>query len=509
MVSIHPPFHPIIYVRGYAGNQSEVEETVATPYMGFNLGSVKVRQRWTGRLERVIFESPLIRLMKDHNYRDIYLDGAELPPDELMPPRSVIIYRYYEPVSKDLGTGERPEISVYADGLSEVILKVRDHICGNDARARKAFRVHLVAHSMGGLICRTFLQNPEAGTPEAKKLVDKVFTYATPHNGIDMALLGNVPGFFSRNNANNFNRSVMAQYLGLAKTAREAGKLARVDDLAGGFDPQRFFCLVGTNWRDYEVGGGWVARLAGPMSDGLVRIDNATVRGCPRAFVHRSHSGHYGIVNSEEGYQNLVRFLFGDVRIDGVLHVNDLTLPDDVQKRKDQGRRIRASYHFETVVAVRGAGWDLHRRMHEEGSAVFRTYEELFERPVKDRRHPHLFSAYLSRAGRVNPRRPSLGFAVELRVLVPQYEVNGVLFLNNYFRGGHLYQEKINIEAIPPRGDDDWRLKYGFDSESPNETRHEVEAKRADGALTFTIPITQDTKPGIDAELQLTARPWV
>ena len=59
--------------HGYAGSQSEVEETVATPYMGFNLGSTKIRQRWTGDIERLIFESPLVRLMRDYDYRD---DGA-------------------------------------------------------------------------------------------------------------------------------------------------------------------------------------------------------------------------------------------------------------------------------------------------------------------------------------------------------------------------------------------------------------------------------------------------
>src|SRR5690606_18729261 len=148
---------------------------------------------------------------------------------------------------------------------------------------------------------------------ETRRLVDKVFTYATPHNGIDVRVLGNVPGFFSRNNANNFNRRKMAEYLALPPDSE------RVDSLDGKFDPKRFFSLVGTSSKDYEVAAGWSRRAVGPMSDGLVQIDNATVRGTPRAFVYRSHSGHYGIVNSEEGYQNLVRFLFGDVRVDGVL----------------------------------------------------------------------------------------------------------------------------------------------------------------------------------------------
>jgi hypothetical protein len=39
----HHPFHPIIYVRGFAATSGEIEETVADPYMGFNIGSTKAR----------------------------------------------------------------------------------------------------------------------------------------------------------------------------------------------------------------------------------------------------------------------------------------------------------------------------------------------------------------------------------------------------------------------------------------------------------------------------------
>ena len=66
------PYYPVIYVRGFAMTQQAVEDTVADPYMGFNLGSTKTRQTWRGNRERLIFESPLLRLMKDHGYRDVY-----------------------------------------------------------------------------------------------------------------------------------------------------------------------------------------------------------------------------------------------------------------------------------------------------------------------------------------------------------------------------------------------------------------------------------------------------
>jgi len=414
-------FRPIIYVRGYAGSESAVEETVATPYMGFNLGATKVRQRWDGAITRHVFESPLVRLMKDHGYTDVYEEGDVRPSSEPIPRRSVIVYRYYDQVSEDLGTGDRPDIEVYARGLSDLVARVRDQVCLADGEDPADFRLYLVAHSMGGLICRTFLQNPDAGDAESRACVDKVFTYATPHNGIDVRVLGNVPGFFSRNNADNFNRGRMRDYLRLPDDGDE-----RADSLDGDFDPERFFCLVGTNAKDYDVAAGWSSRVVGPISDGLVRIDNATVRGAPRAYVHRSHSGHYGIVNSEEGYQNLTRFLFGDVRVDGRLVVEDITLPRKVRKALEDGKRVRASYHFETVVRPRGARYDLHRRLASEGSAVFRSYDELFHPDragLAEPRHPRLFSVYLSGRNRTNPRRKPLVFAVDLSVKVPEYEI--------------------------------------------------------------------------------------
>jgi hypothetical protein len=94
--AIQSPFFPIIYVRGYAGSEAAVENTVATPYMGFNLGATKIRQRWTGQPKRLVFESPLVRLMKDHDYRDVYYHGETISKGERIRPRSVIIYRYYD-----------------------------------------------------------------------------------------------------------------------------------------------------------------------------------------------------------------------------------------------------------------------------------------------------------------------------------------------------------------------------------------------------------------------------
>lgn len=523
--TIAPPFYPMIYVRGYAGNQSEVEDTTADPYMGFNIGSTKIRQLWQGNCTRFYFESPLVRLMKDYGYRDVYQSGDIMPQTLKIGSRSIFVYRYYERTSIELGDGKRLSIEEGAGGLSDLILQIRDRICGSDTKAQAGFRVYLVAHSMGGLVVRAFLQNPKIGDLEAKKAVDKAFTYATPHNGIDMQIIGNVPGFFTMNDVDNFNRDRMRAYLGLPKQQKKPdGEESDVDSLNGKFDPSRFFNLVGTNDKDYTVASGWSRRVVGPMSDGLVRIQNATTWGpyeengerkevnSPRALVHRSHSGHYGIVNSEEGYQNLTRFLFGDARVDGTLEVKDLTLPQKIQEAKDAGNEIRASYHFEVVVRVRGGLWDLHRRTVAENSAVFRKYDELFslgEYKGKPPRHPQLFSLFLSKGLRVDTSRNSLGFSIDLGVAVPQYEVEKKLWFDDHFEGGYIFRDKINLEAIPPANEEaSWELRYGFDSSTPNGYDAQVEAQKDGDFTIFRIPIQQAARPGIDAEFVLSASPW-
>src|SRR3979411_619731 len=98
------PYYPIIYVRGYAGTDSDIEDTVSDPYMGFNLGSTRIRTLWTGDTERYYFESPLVRMMKDFGYLDVYSAGLSIAEIDQSAPgsigsRSIIIYRYYDQIS--------------------------------------------------------------------------------------------------------------------------------------------------------------------------------------------------------------------------------------------------------------------------------------------------------------------------------------------------------------------------------------------------------------------------
>jgi hypothetical protein len=123
---------------------------------------------------------------------------------------------------------------------------------------------------------------------------------------------------------------------------------------AAAFDVNRVFCVVGTNARDYDVALGMSRTLVGPQSDGLVQTESATVSQAHRAFIHRSHSGRYGMVNSEEGYQNLRRFLFGDVRVKILL--SDFELDYAAPSGKD------ITYQIELQVAIQGTPILMHDR---------------------------------------------------------------------------------------------------------------------------------------------------
>jgi hypothetical protein len=534
-------FHPIIYVRGYAMTPDEIEDTVADPYMGFNLGSCKVRQLWDGKVKKYFFESPLVRLLKKYNYDDVYEDGLDRVADarelvepaerEALPYRSIVIYRYYEPSSEDLGTGVKPDMKRFATGLGELILRLRERMYPEGAKTVitpeeqalgkqpfEKFRVYLVAHSMGGLVVRAFLQNTQFDKVSARQLVDKVFTYATPHNGIEVGVLGNVPGWLKLYGMNTFNRDEIAKLLALTKLQRDEDNV----DIITNFDPRRIFTLVGTNPGDYKAAAGLSSWAVGEASDGLVRIRNATTRGrsdkefiqSPQAFVNRSHSGYFGIVNSEEGFQNLTRFLFGDVRADGFLEIDELTLPPAVQKEWEKGEEIRASYLFEITVSLRGKPWQLHRRTVDENSAIFRKFDELFPKYDKKKKawtpnraaSPMLFNVFLdmeqSQTGK------SLAFAADLCVRVPQYEVDGVLFLKNHFEGGYLFRDMVTVEATPPATEDgQWKIEYRFANDQSNPLPAKI-VRDDDDVLEFEIPIEQLRPPGIKARLRVETRFW-
>lgn len=347
---------PIVYVRGFAGDTSGIDRVVQDPFYGFNEGSTHVRVGPDGEPGFHQFESPLLRLHLDHGYR-ILVEGDQeryLDAHDSVPPASIWVHRFYDVSASTWG--RRPREFRLEDAAADLLRLIEK------LKARTgAPRVLLVAHSMGGLVCRCLLQNllPDLGRRPTDH-VDKLFTYGTPHGGISFdlgfGLLERLRDATGIHGADIFGPQRMYEYLTPEADrdphGRPDGWSAReMPGSPGAFPRDRVFCLVGTDPKDYEVAYGLSSAAVGARSDGLVQIENAYVPGAHRAYVHRSHSGGYGLVNSEEGYQNLRRFLFGDRLVEAALVGHRLSAEDGL------------TWQAEVQLSVRGLPVVMHERL--------------------------------------------------------------------------------------------------------------------------------------------------
>lgn len=395
---------PIIYVRGYAMTETEVETTFNTPYYGFNLGATQYKMAASADPQMYIFESPVVRLMKDLGYQDSFnrfVDWQNQPiPDSVTNWRKTLwVFRYYDPEAS-LQRQSRPKMEGYAADLLIFLNRIR-RACGNP----DDFAVNLVAHSMGGLICRCYLQNDTLLTEHARPAladsgetldwvrVDKLFTYGTPHKGIGFRSgLGWAEGirdFFGFRGADTFGPDEMRRYLRLG----EDEDLHTYKPLPHAPPLKNVFSLVGTNFQDYVVREAKIA--VGPGSDGLVAIENAYVKSAPRAYIHRSHSGPLGIVNSEAGYQNLTRFLFGDLRFKLFLRPGELV--KELPGRRAEGDALDYLL-IETNVAIRGQPSYIHTRNSEHLSSIAVIMKDEDDGPFSpEEDRTHLFTGYFRR----------------------------------------------------------------------------------------------------------------
>lgn len=536
------PFFPIIYVRGYAMTQRDVNETTADPFNGFNLGSTMLRASASqkDRPRKFFFESPVIRLATEFGYSDVFEQGLDImdegwetdpegkPTGNVLDDKSVIVYRYYDDASTLLGSGKTPSIEDAAIGLSNLLVKVRTLLLANPNSGVKVagdFRCYLVAHSMGGLVCRAMLQNPALDPGKVGATVDKFFTYATPHNGIEFAGL-NVPDLPWQSSVTNFNRDRMAGYLDLQQAYQ---RYNRVDVIPESCLPSsRIFTMVGTNRLDYDAAAALSRTFVGNGSDGLVKIENATLSGlnadgslgapCAKAFTYRSHSGYFGIVNSEEAFQNLARFLFGDVRVDIWLDINDIRLPEAAIKAAGgNASKIDAIYQIEAIASPRGKPWSLTRRVSEEDSVACLTQKEWSEKKGASQ---YLSSVFLSKSARVNKNRRSLAYSLILGVKMPDYEIEKRFWFNEHYEGGYLFRNSLILEIVPPANDTtSWKIKYAWQDAGFSSADIVLQPQETAGkACEVTIPVESVTLdangkkrpsvPGISGRLRFVVQSW-
>ncbi len=452
---------PIIYVRGFAGTTSGIDKAIDDPFYGFNEGSVHVRVGGDGTPHFYQFESPMLRLMVDEGYQ-LLVHGSQMgyllgKPDKTVPKESIWVHRFYDESASTLG--RKPTDFTLEKAAADLFELVKLVLVKTGAA-----RVHLVAHSMGGLICRSMIQRviPEVTgrVDGAVDFVERLFTYGTPHGGIEFAvgfgLAEMLRDTIGIGGVEIFGPERMYQYLtpnlpGAARARRRPAQWRPEAIPDQGFPKERVFCLVGTNPEDYAAALGLSSKAVGVQSDGLVQIQNASVHGAHRAYVHRSHSGRYGIVNSEEGYQNLRRFLFGDLQV-----AVDLVGIQLARAQRD------ITWQLETQLAIRG----LPILMHEQTAAHHCPI------PLKatDSSVP-LLTTFLSSDLSVRPEgSPTLRHAFRLRMISLQ-ERGGILGFGEHLEQIADFDDTLVVDVAPGDGQGPPRAWAAWNSVIPGAIR--------------------------------------
>lgn len=466
-------YFPIIYVRGYAMTEADIEETVDDPFYGFNVGSTHYRIDQDGAATFFAFESPFVRLSSDHRYSDAFFGSKQTvaPMDSSEgKQRSIWIHRYYDETSRtfdDRVGGRRLSIEEAAWDLNKLIQQV--------ITETNSQKVVLVAHSMGGLVCRCLLQKiyPESGE-RGSKYIDKFVTFGTPHGGISfrsgLSLVERARDFLSIADSDNFGRARMYEFL-VPSGNRKNNPLGNFEANLmpeDAFPSERVLCIVGTNSRDYEVAHGFSRFSVGPQSDGLVQVRNASLQKSHRAYIHRCHSGRFGMVNSEEGYQNLRRFLFGDVKVEA-------TLCDFELKFDTANERLQRAYHIELHVAVRSLPMLLHERTLPHFCPV--TLNEAEYRQQKAKGGLPLFTNFLLDC---NDPGSTEQFVFRLAVHSQLYE-NGVPVMQGHMERLPIWSDYLVVELKKAELDAPvfYYASYRWSSESESAMRV-LELKRID-----------------------------
>jgi hypothetical protein len=494
-------FYPIVYVRGFAATAGEREETFYDTYYGYSSTAVEKRNAAPPQfLEPIVFEGQLIRFLKEYGYVDAANGGLKLALSNAAganqnPTQSMWISRFYD---RDVLFEKVRQIEEHADELRKLIceeipkqFRQLDAVRVDLGDKDQDYKVILIAHSMGGLVCRCLIQNR---LPNPERWIHRLVTMGTPHGGIELSA---IPDFLedliaakgNLANAAIFKEDRMRDYLKLGK---KGAKNANPDlhSLNGTYPEGRCLCIIGSDHDSYNA----VKKMTGSHSDGLVKQSNAYIKGAYFANVHRAHSGRRGIVNSFETYENIRRFLFGDTRVKLWLENVGLNIAEPPKKTTD-------FYDLEFSLSVHGTGVFLHQRKQNPCENARR-----FERGEFPLKEVYLHTGFMDT--RLRPRGETFTrFLLAFRIA--QHRVKDGFLFDHQYPERTIYSESLELRVnlvpadatAPPTVQSRW-LSETVNPDDEASWGQPVIPK----AGVFRFPFRQaDTLSG---ELCLQASPW-
>jgi len=492
--------YPIVYVRGFAPTAGAREETFFDTYYGYAQTSVEKREAPPPQyLEPIVFEGQLIRFLKEYGYVDAANGGLTLALSNAVgttqnPTQSLWISRFYD---RDVMSGQVRSIEEHGEDLRRLIcetipteLRKLESVKVDLGQNNQDYRVILIAHSMGGLVCRYLIGNL---LPNPKRWIHRLVTMGTPHGGIELSA---VPDFLEELAASKgnilsaaiFKEGRMRQYLKLNKKGAD-GQLPDLRSLNGKYPEGRCLCIIGSDHDSYNA----AKTMTGSHSDGLVKQDRAYIKGAYWANIHRAHSGRKGIVNSFETYENIRRFLFGDTRVKLWLENVELQIAAPP-------KNIQEFYDIEFSLSVRGTGVFLHQRKQNPCENALR-----FERKEFSLAKVHLHTGFLDT--KLRPRGGIFSHFL-LAFRVAQHRVRDGFLFDHQYPERTIYSESIEIRVDLALGDNVAAptVQYRWLSEAMNLEDEQSWQSANVNAGVFRFPFRQANTLTGDLCIQL--GPW-
>jgi hypothetical protein len=504
-------FYPIVYVRGFAASAGEREETFYDTYYGFATTAVEKRNATKDNhfLYPIVFEGQLIRLLKEYGYVDAANGGLRLALNNSLgstqnPTQSLWISRFYD---QDVMSEKVRSIEEHAEELRRLIceeiprqLSQLDGVKVDLGENNQDYKVILIAHSMGGLVCRCLIQNllpnfkdASKSDKDPKRWIHRFVTIGTPHKGIELSA---VPDFLEELvvgkgnvvNAAIFKEDRMRDYLKLGKKGTK-GANPDLHSLNGKYPEGRCLCIIGSDHDSYIA----VKMATGSHSDGLVKQSNAYINGAYGANVHRAHSGRRGIVNSFETYENIRRFLFGDTRV-------KLWLENVKLQSTSPPENVKEFYDIEFSLSVNGTGVFLHQRKQNPCENAIRYNQEDF--PLAK---VHLHTGFMDTKLRPLDEKFSR-FLLAFRVA--QHRVEDGFFFDHQYPERTIYSEslEVRVDLTPAKGTTTPVVEYRWLSETGNPDDPNSWQQKAPDAGIFRFPFRESKT--ISGDLCIKAGPW-
>ncbi|MDA3962957.1 MAG: hypothetical protein PF961_19405 [Planctomycetota bacterium] len=315
-----------------------------------------------------------------------------------------------------------------AEALEAYLAQICAATCSDDPVAREGFKVILIGHGAGALTARACAQDTE--------LVDKLVLLGWDHHDDDPADARYALGFDGTAPLNHTNQR---------------------------YDCDRALCIYGA------------------------QSGRACLSDAASAAVSGSDAE---LPSSAAAYRCTERFLFGDVRVDLRLVLEDCEAPKGAEN-------ATTSFVLESTIALRGAPRPLQQRCTATGTAGCASLDQL-------KRGRSLGSVFLANAGRVQRRRQGLGFGLDLR-LIAHHRDEGAPYRDEFFANQALWADGLQIDVVGDSGS--FKLLYRFASAAGRKSC-EVTIDSLAGCSRASIPIERKASPKCTGRVELVIQHW-